>query len=240
VAQEQRRQQRGDVQAVGVGVGEDDHLAVAQAVDVLHARVAADRHRQVVHFGGGEHAGAVDFPGVEDLAAQRQDRLELAVARLLGAAAGGIAFDQEELGAAQVLRNAVGELAGQGGALGDLLATTCFSVFRRASRGRSPAARSACRPRRAGSATAKGVVHRASMKPAAWREDRRSLVWPLNCGSVIFSDSTKLTRSHTSRRELHAARQQVAEIAELAQRDGQARTQPLTCVPPWMVGIRLT
>src|SRR3546814_17579450 len=38
------------------------------------------------------------------------------------AAAGRIAFDQEQLGAREVLADAVGELAGQGGALGDLLA----------------------------------------------------------------------------------------------------------------------
>ena len=40
--QEQRGQQRRDVQAVGVGVGEDDDLAVAQAGDVVLAR---DRSR---------------------------------------------------------------------------------------------------------------------------------------------------------------------------------------------------
>src|SRR5262249_26018608 len=50
---------------------------------------------------------------VEDLAAQREDRLGLAVARLLGRAAGRIALDQEDLGALGRLPRAVGELAGQ-------------------------------------------------------------------------------------------------------------------------------
>ena len=50
---------------------------------------------------------------VQDLAAQRQDRLGLARARLLGRAAGGIALDQKNLGAAPAIRRAVGELAGQ-------------------------------------------------------------------------------------------------------------------------------
>src|SRR3546814_6303030 len=82
----------------------------------------ADRHREVVDFIRGQHPAGGDFPGVEDLAAQRQDRLEVLVAGLARAAAGRVAFDQEQLGAREVLADAVGELAGQGGALGDLLA----------------------------------------------------------------------------------------------------------------------
>ena len=44
------------MQAVGVGVGQDDDLAVAQAGNVVLARIAADRHGQIVHFLRGEHA----------------------------------------------------------------------------------------------------------------------------------------------------------------------------------------
>ena len=68
------------------------------------AGIDTDGNGDVVHFLRREHFGRVDFPGVEDLAAQRHDRLELAVARLLRRAAGRIAFDQEQLGAAAVLR----------------------------------------------------------------------------------------------------------------------------------------
>ena len=50
---------------------------------------------------------------VEDLAAQRQDRLVGAVARLLGRAAGGIALDEEQLALRRIALLAVGELAGQ-------------------------------------------------------------------------------------------------------------------------------
>ena len=50
---------------------------------------------------------------VEDLAAQRQHRLELAVAALLGGAAGRIALDDEDLGLGRVALLTVGELAGQ-------------------------------------------------------------------------------------------------------------------------------
>ena len=49
---------------------------------------------------------------VKDLAAQRQDRLELAVAALLGGASRGIAFDKIQLTERRVALLAVGELAG--------------------------------------------------------------------------------------------------------------------------------
>src|SRR3546814_14000380 len=62
------------------------------------------------------------FPYTTLFRSQRQVRLEVLVAGLARAAAGRIAFDQEQLGARQVLADAVGKLAGQGGALGDLLA----------------------------------------------------------------------------------------------------------------------
>jgi hypothetical protein len=50
---------------------------------------------------------------VQDLAAQRQDRLGLADPRLLGRAAGGIALDQEDLGALAAIDGAIRELARQ-------------------------------------------------------------------------------------------------------------------------------
>src|SRR5690606_35051830 len=52
---------------------------------------------------------------VEDLALERQDRLGLAVAALLGAAAGRVALDDEQFRQRRVLLLAVGELAGQAG-----------------------------------------------------------------------------------------------------------------------------
>src|SRR6185295_5680551 len=58
---------------------------------------------------------------VEDLAAQRQDRLELAVAALLRRAAGGVALDDVDLAEGRVLLLAVGELAGQPHAVEDAL-----------------------------------------------------------------------------------------------------------------------
>ena len=59
---------------------------------------------------------------VEDLAAQRQDRLEATVAALLGRAAGRVALDDVELAAGRIAFLAVGQLARQGHAVEGTLA----------------------------------------------------------------------------------------------------------------------
>ena len=58
-------------------------------------------------------AGLLD---VDELAAQRQDRLGAAVAALFGGAAGGVTFDDVELGLRGIALRAVGEFAGQAAA----------------------------------------------------------------------------------------------------------------------------
>ena len=100
--------------AVDVGVGHDDDLVVAQVVEV-EARAGLHPQRQAevgdllvlphLRRGGAEH--------VQDLAAERQHRLGLAVAGLLGRAAGAVALDEEELRAVAGGAGAVGELAGE-------------------------------------------------------------------------------------------------------------------------------
>ena len=100
VAVDERQQQRRDVVAVGIGVGEDDDLAVAQPreVEVL-AEAAAERGHQIGQLLVLEHLRQRRALGVQHLAAQRQDRLPRAVAALLGRAAGRIALDDEQLAA---------------------------------------------------------------------------------------------------------------------------------------------
>src|SRR5688572_11688450 len=114
LAEEEGHQERGDVGAVDIGVGHDDDLVVAQALlVVVVARAAAKRLDQVDELlvaGKLIGGGAGD---VEDLAAQRQHGLGLAVARRLGGTAGGITLHQEDLGAGLGILAAVGELAGQ-------------------------------------------------------------------------------------------------------------------------------
>ena len=115
--EEEGQQQRADMGAVDVGVGHDDDLVIAQLVDVelVLADAGAERRDQRADHLGAEHAVEAGALDIEDLAAQRQDRLVLARAPALGRAAGRIALDDEDLGLGRVLLLAVGELAGQRG-----------------------------------------------------------------------------------------------------------------------------
>src|SRR4051812_33936253 len=96
--------------AVDVGVGHDDDPVVAKLGDVAPFAGAAAQGLDEVGYlliaadllgrGGGD---------VQYLAAYRQDRLGLAVARLLGRAAGAVALDDEQLRARRVVIGAVGK-----------------------------------------------------------------------------------------------------------------------------------
>jgi hypothetical protein len=91
-------------------------IVVAQLRDsrsVFDARAEGGDHR--ADFLVGEDLVEACLLDVDDLAADREDRLEVTVASLLGGAAGRVALDQEELGALAFL-GAVGELAGQAAA----------------------------------------------------------------------------------------------------------------------------
>ena len=96
---EERQQQRADVRAVDVRVRHDDDLVVAQLLGVeLLADAGAERGDQGADLLARQHLVDARALDVEDLAAQRQDRLEGAVAPLLGGAAGRVALDDEQLG----------------------------------------------------------------------------------------------------------------------------------------------
>ena len=114
MAVDEREQQRRDVMAVGVGVGKDDDLAVAQPrqVEVL-AHPAAERRDQVGELLVLEHLGERHPLGVHHLAAQRKDGLPGAIAALLGGAAGRIAFDDEKLALVAIGAGAVAEFPGR-------------------------------------------------------------------------------------------------------------------------------
>ena len=123
VAEEEGEDERADVRAVDVGVGHDDDLVVARLGDVelvADARAHGADHRQDLVVG--QHLVDARLLDVDDLAAQRQDGLEGAVARLLGRAAGRVALDEVELGERRVAQRAVGQLAGQRRALEQALA----------------------------------------------------------------------------------------------------------------------
>src|SRR6266511_3948648 len=88
---------------------------------MARSRIDAEGHGDVVHFLRGEDFAGIDLPRVQDLAAQRHDGLELAIARLLRRTARRVAFDEEQLRATEILTRAVGELAGKRRAARQLL-----------------------------------------------------------------------------------------------------------------------
>jgi len=101
VFEKQREQQHLDVRAIDIGIAQDANLAVAQSGQIgcviESMRIDADGHRDVVNFVVGKEAVTLDLPGVQYLAAQRQNRLAFLVAAHLGAASGRVAFDQKHL-----------------------------------------------------------------------------------------------------------------------------------------------
>ena len=121
---EERQQQRADVRAVDVRVGHDDDAVIAQLVDVevVGADAAAERRDHRLDFVGAEHAIEPRPLDVQDLALDRQDRLEAPIASLLRRAAGRFAFDDVNLGLGRIALLAVGELAGQRAAVERALA----------------------------------------------------------------------------------------------------------------------
>src|SRR5918998_2193140 len=124
LAEEERQQQRADVGAVDVGIGEDADLVVAALVEVeLVAEAGTDRRDERLHLVVLEHAVDARPLDVEDLAADGQDRLRRRIAALHRRAPGRVALDDEDLALFAVLRRAVLELVGHAGAVEQRLAT---------------------------------------------------------------------------------------------------------------------
>ena len=124
VAEEEGEQQRADVRAVHVGVGHENDFAVADlgGVEVVLADAAAERRDHGADFLVAQHLVVAGLLDVEDLALERQDGLEAAIAALLGGAAGALTLDQIQFAAVGVALGAVGQLAGQAAAVQGALA----------------------------------------------------------------------------------------------------------------------
>ena len=85
VAEEERQQQRPNVGTVHVGIREDDHLVIAGLGDVhLVADAGANTGDQRLHLSVLEDTGQPVLLDVDDLAPNREDRLEIGIARLFG------------------------------------------------------------------------------------------------------------------------------------------------------------
>jgi len=91
------------VASVHVGVRHAHDAVVAQLRRVkLGAEAAAEGGDHRLDLGVGQHLVHAGLFDVQDLAAQREDRLEVAVAPGLGGAAGGVALDEEDLALGRV------------------------------------------------------------------------------------------------------------------------------------------
>ena len=91
-------------------------------VEVLDADAAAERRDHRLDLVAAEHLVEARLLDVQNLALERQDRLEAAIAPLLGRSACRIALDDVELAEGRIALLAVGELAGQRAAVERALA----------------------------------------------------------------------------------------------------------------------
>ena len=78
--QEERQKEHLNVRAVHVRVGQDADLSITQPFQIRIAvpvmRIHPDGERNVMNRVGTKEFAALDFPGIEDLAAQRQHCLK--------------------------------------------------------------------------------------------------------------------------------------------------------------------
>src|SRR5258708_28476922 len=101
------------MRAVDVGIGHDDDAGVAQIFfAIMRSGAAADRLHQIGKLRVGRELVLGGGGNVEDFAAQGENGLGLAVARLLGATAGRVTLDDEQFGAFGSGVGAIGEFAG--------------------------------------------------------------------------------------------------------------------------------
>ena len=113
-AEHQGQQQGADVRAVDVGVGHHDDLVIPQLGDVeVVMHPGAERGDDRLHLVVLQDPVDPGLLDVQDLAADRQDRLDPRVATTLGRAAGRVTLDDEDLALVGVGRLAVRQFAGQ-------------------------------------------------------------------------------------------------------------------------------
>ena len=156
-----------------------------------------------------EHVGHRRLLHVEDLAADRQQRLVLRVAGQLGRAERRVALDDEQLAAVDVVAAAVDELGRQRRGLERVLAALGLLVLRgprsgsssrrRPSRARSPGLLP-CRRAWRGRGTAGQLAARRPWPRSADAAGvpSTSLVWPSNCGSGSRTVTTAVRPASTS------------------------------------------
>ena len=199
--------------AVDVGVGHQHDLVVAQLVEVeLLVDAGAERGDDRLHLGVGQHLVDARLLDVEDLAADREDRLDPRVAALPGRAAGRVALDDEDLALLGVGRLAVRQLAGQAAAAEQALAGA--GQVARLARGDPGADAAACDLRTMSLPSAGFCSSQAPSwsltirctKPLASVLPSLVLVWPSNCGSPSLIEMIAVRPSRMSSPETRSSR----------------------------------
>ena len=104
------------MRAVDIGIGHDDDFVVAQFLDIefVAANARAQRHNQRADLIGGQHFVKARPFDIQNLAAQRQNRLIFTRPALLGRSARRITLHDEELGFGRVFFLTIGEFPRQG------------------------------------------------------------------------------------------------------------------------------
>ncbi len=133
VTEEEGQQQRTNVRPVNIGVSHQDQLAVAQLrrIEIILANAAAERRDHGADFLVAEHLVVARLFHVENLALQRKDRLEAAVASLLGGTAGRLALDQIQLATLGIALGAIGQLTWQAASIQSAFAARQIAGFAR-------------------------------------------------------------------------------------------------------------
>ena len=105
--------------SIDVGIGHDDNLVVAQFADIHSLAVFfstnchAESLEDIGNFFAVEHLVLHRLLDVENLTAQRQNCLELAVATFLSRTACRVTLDEEEFAFFRFARRACGEFTGK-------------------------------------------------------------------------------------------------------------------------------
>ena len=167
------------------------------------ADAAAERRDHRLDFVAAEHLVEAGLLDVQDLALERQDRLEAPIASLLGRSAGRLALDDVELAERRIALLAVGELAWQRAAVERALpphqiARLARGLARAAPR-RSPCRSTVSRDRRVLlEVRAELVVDDRLDDPLDLGVAEFGLRLPSNCGCGIFTLMTAVSPSRMS------------------------------------------
>ena len=131
LAIEEREQQRADVAAINVGVGQDNHFVITgfAHIKLVVADATTDGSDQRLNFGVLQHFVEACALDIENFSANWQDRLRSWFACVYCCAAGRVAFNDKQFGFAGVGAGAVFQLVGHTRARECSLAAHCVACI---------------------------------------------------------------------------------------------------------------